>query len=542
MVSVSMHVIRKILTLIVLVGFAFFNIKLLHFINASENPKHDDHVASRHSAFVPMASIPEKEHRVFPGMFRYGGSKLNEEGNVTDAVLILTGASMAGDYHNQDMLWLHLFGMGESMFQLGQLGECYSRDERKNEQVRFPGGGNIRGLKTFTEMKGEIFHCRIGTRTARFELMPTDGVDANTIEVVQVWRCPLHGVPGREPVLSDLDFQLLRRRSLDHNMALTIDVLHEGKEGENNQAGLTPVVKLHLPIAEPSLGIQRMLSHLPSEPSFISERHNITLCTVSHANGIRDLNEFIRYHHDVVGIDHIHLGLFTNFGEGGKEQAMQVHRIVSNLLLKPDIFSGTLSVSALWDEDFDFQCSDQEFPKMVFYQQCLYRAKGTSEFVATWDLDEFFSFKGAEDEIPRNGPKTLPNFLRGIEHPECQDWSFVTMMSVFAGGSVSDGESIGSILLDRPRQSNETDDVWQKSILRTKNVFYNTYHLPGACLPQGKTNISDVESMNPIDGECAFYTHDARMIHARNDIIGDGHLVANEVLTAILAIGELGNR
>jgi hypothetical protein len=138
--------------------------------------------------------------------------------------------------------------MGEYIFKESNLGECFSRDERKNG-VQLSGGG-FHDLRTFVEMKDEIFLCRIGTCTARFELMPTDSNDGNTNKIAQVWRCPLHGIPGREPVLSDSDFQQLRRHSTDHNAVLTIDVLYEG-------AGLTSVVlKLHLPIAEPSLGIQ----------------------------------------------------------------------------------------------------------------------------------------------------------------------------------------------------------------------------------------------------------------------------------------------
>ena len=493
------------------------------FFMLDDAPKHDD-FASGHSAFVPMESIPEAERQIVPGLFYYG------IGNVSKTPLVVTGAAMAGDYHDSNALWLHLFGMGENMFKESNRGECFSRDERKNG-VPLSGGG-FHDLRTFAEMKDEVFLCRIGTRTARFELMPTNSYDGNTNEIAQVWRCPLHGIPGRKPVLSDSDFRQLRRHSTDHNTVLTIDVLYEG-------AGLTSVLRLHLPIAEPSLGIQRMLSHMPAKPSFIHERHNVTLCTVAHANGIRYLNEFIRYHHDVVGIDHIHLGLLTNFGEAGKEQAMQMHNIVGNLLFGPDVAAGTLSVSALWDEDFDFQCTKAENQKMVFYQQCLYRAKGTSEFIATWDLDEFFHLKGAE-EMTRNGRRKLPDFLRGIEHPECRDWSYVTMLSAFSGGS--DGVDTGLRIRDRPRQTYEANDVWQKSIIRTKNVFHNTFHLPGACLPPGKSNISDAIGMHPIHNECAFYTHDAIMIHANYWDKTTVNWLASEVLDSVLAHGELGNR
>ena len=142
--------------------------------------------------------------------------------------------------------------------------------------------------------------------------------------------------------------------------------------------------------------------------------------------------------------------------------------------------------------------------------------------------------------MQRNSRRKLPDFLRGIEHPECRDWSYVTMLSAFSGGS--DGVDTGLRIRDRPRQSNETNDVWQKSIIRTKNVFHNTFHLPGACLPPGKSNISDAISMHPIHNECAFYTHDAIMIHANYWDDTTVNWFASEVLDSVLAHGELGNR
>lgn len=145
----------------------------------------------------------------------------------------------------------------------------------------------------------------------------------------------------------------------------------------------------------------------------------------------------------------------------------------------------------------------------------------------------------------------LPDFLRGINHTNCPDWSFVTLKSSFVGGRLpgkNGNYHTGIKALDAPRRTIATNTNWQKSISKTKNVFLNSFHLPGSCLlhpqTQGYTTkknetsvsvvVADREAanaaivanamvaLNPIDDDCAFYVEGAQMVHAKNGAGGDG--------------------
>ena len=424
----------------------------------------DKDTSSHHqSLLLSMASISKDEYDVIPGAFHYGVSDNNETRE-----LIITSASITGDYHNPDALWFQLLGMGAGMFEDGSnFGIC------KNRTINDTTVDNItmKPLKeSWMDMKVNDFFCRIGERESRLLLMPSDSYDGNTVNQIQVFRCPLRGIEGEEDVISAYDMDRLRQHTQSQSdLALSVEVIHKAKGGRSVQ-----VVKIVLSVAKPSVGIHKTLLDLPVKESFLMERHNMTLCIVAHANRITHLNEFLRYHYDIAGIDHIHLGLFTNFGEGNRERAEEVHYAINNLLFKSDVSKGALFVSPLWDEDFDVQCTGKEFSKLSFYQECLYRAKGTSEFVGTWDLDEFFLYINTTGSMP-----SIPDFLRAIIHPKCQNWSYVTMSSSTSARVVPDDQETGLVLLDHPTRGNTTNHVWLKSIAQTEKCFQNSPHILG---------------------------------------------------------------
>ena len=72
--------------------------------------KEDQHHQSV-SVLLPMASISKDEYDVIPGKFKYEVLQKNETRG-----LVITTASITGDYHNPDALWFQFLGMGERMF------------------------------------------------------------------------------------------------------------------------------------------------------------------------------------------------------------------------------------------------------------------------------------------------------------------------------------------------------------------------------------------------------------------------------------------
>jgi hypothetical protein len=64
-----------------------------------------------------------------------------------------------------------------------------------------------------------------------------------------------------------------------------------------------------------------------------------------------------------------------------------------------------------------------------------------------------------------------------------------------AGGGTP---NLGLVGIDYPMRDIVTNEFWQKSISRTKNVFLNSSHIPGSSLPKGKTNVTtDLVAMHP---------------------------------------------
>jgi hypothetical protein len=514
------------------VGGGAFRNGTKHYVATSHNHNHDENshndggvvinkLRSRHpqhqplSALIPMSTISEVERRAIPGIYNYGTSP-------SSSTLVITGASITGDFHSPDgtTLWFHMFISARRFFErTGTMVGCSFRHEKNQTNM-------MDEVKPWDEIKNEKFLCRIGTRDAYLELMPSNGIDGNTNHIVQVWRCPLYdGVSNEANILPDDDFQAFHWQNND-DVALPIEILHQrgGKGGEFQESSITTsVVKMFLPASEPLIGINQIRSELPAGKPFLNQHHNMTLCIISHVNGISHWNEYIRYHHDIVGIDHIHMALYTAFGEGQKDKASQLYKVV-NHNFEHDILEGRLSVSALWDDDFDIGCPDQEFPKLNFYQQCLYRAKSTSEFVGTWDLDEYFLFNNLDDSTEH---PSLPNFLRGIQHSKCQDWCFVTVKSSLAGFDGS-GYGTGMVAFDYTRRAKDLDTTWAKSISRTKNVFLNSYHLPGSCLPQGSKDLANTIAIDPsYSDECGFYIDEAITVHFRG-MQGGGHQLRDE--------------
>jgi hypothetical protein len=350
-------------------------------------------------------------------------------------------------------------------------------------------------------MANEPFYCQVGSgQMEKMELVPTtEGYDTNTNAILQVWRCSLYSnIPGQNPILPRSDVKQFLTAPTD-DVALPVDVFYK-----ESAANFTKILQVVLPLSNPNVGLNKPI--LKSSKTPVSQqRHNITLCIHGKYNGLMYLNEYIRYHHDIIGIDHLHLGLDTELDGAEDSRVMQVARN----LLRREIDAGTISVSTLWDEKrLGVKCEDADLHKAIFYQTCLWRAKGSSEFVATWDTDEYILI----EEEKENEQRMLYDFLQGLSNPECNDWSYVTMKSSFAGG----GHPKLGLVSEYPMRDNTTNVDWQKSISRTKNVFLNSFHIPGSSLPEGKTNVTtDLVAMHPeIDNhKCAFYTDDAIMVH-----------------------------
>lgn len=488
--------------------------------SGTENTRNDD------SVLISLRRIDKRERMFRPGTYKFGPRHF----------LSLTGASITGDYHQQDMLWFQMFALGVDKVvkkkENGVANKCEFLVSNHSSQTNesdddFP-------FKTWKEMEQETLFCQVGNRTARLFLVPSDGVDGNTNNLLQIWRCLLHGGGDKmeeedqtSSLVSDLDFE--RFRIMDDNtiheqdLALPIQILYQDPTSNNTEV----LTKMYLPITEPSVGINRIRSKRKksspptAQKPLLRQRYNMTLCVLSHANGILRLNEFLQYHQNVLGIDHIHVAVRSTGISSSNAEEQGVLR-AANHILQSEIKEGKVTLSNLWDDSLGIHCREGDVPKAIFYQDCLYRAKSTSEFVGTWDLDEFLVLWKNFNQTTNTGTtQTLADMLRQIDHPKCPDWSFVTIKSSRAGRKKRGAVETGSVFEDYPVRDNATDLIWQKSISRTKNIFLNSFHIPGTALKQqqGQTktnnNVMDAARLYPEDGECAFYLEEdeAVMVH-----------------------------
>lgn len=503
-------------------------IEKTHQSATSTKSRNDDTV------LISLRQLDKRERMFRPGTYKFGPRHF----------LSLTGASITGDYHQQDMLWFQMFALGVDKVvkkkENGVGNKCeflvsnHSQHNQSDEDFPF---------KTWKEMEQETLHCQVGNRTTRLFLVPSDGIDANTNNLLQIWRCLLHGGVGDKEeeeeqtssLLSDLDFE--RFRIMDDNtiheqdLALPIQILYQDPTSNNTEVLTT----IYLPIMEPSVGINRIRSKRKkrsaptTQKPFLRQRYIMTLCVLSHANGILRLNEFLQYHQDVLGIDHIHVAVRSTGTSSSNAEEQGVLR-AANHILQSDVKEGKVTLSTLWDDSLGIHCRDGDVPKAIFYQDCLYRAKSTSEFVGTWDLDEFLvlgkNFNQTTTATTTGRTQTLTDMLRQIDHTSCPDWSFVTIKSSRAGRKKRGTVETGSVFEDYPVRDNVTDLIWQKSISRTKNIFLNSFHIPGTALKQqqGQTttnnNVMDAARLHPKDGECAFYLEEdeAVMVHFNHRI------------------------
>ena len=435
--------------------------------------------SSSTSSFISLKGIPLEERIFQPGPYAYSKNH----------TLIITGASITGDYHRMnDTLWFQIFAIGDKPFQSDRE-RCKFTNESWSELYRWP----KREL-----MPKEPFQVKINNSSIPLQFVPQRGVDANTVEVVQIWRANITSL------ISESDFYHFHEAESRDDLALPVELIH----GTNQRDAFT-VAKLYFPISDPAIGLNEIKSK-QTKKGVMHQKHDVTLCAVVHPNGLKNIHEWLQYHYDIVGIDHVHLGAHRIHANN----AASDHLLASaGSLLKEYIDEGRLSISSVWDDKVGLTCQDIDIPLMQFYQTCLYRAKSTSEFMAVWDADEFLYVK--EDSLRH---LKLGTFLRQIDHEGCQDWSFVTMESSTAGRgdkTLPFGQT-GIVSLDYPMRENTTNRIWHKSISRTKNVFSNSIHIPSSSLPHGKGNLNDVLTLAPDrNSECAFYLKNAIIIHTR---------------------------
>lgn len=208
--------------------------------------------------------------------------------------------------------------------------------------------------------------------------------------------------------------------------------------------------------------------------------------------------EFIQ-HHLLLGVDH--LFMTTAFSWNGLNMA----RFLT--AMKPLINSGSLSVSSHAADNIDLIYSvlgvkfDRDVFKVIQVNMCLYLSKGVADYVAVWDIDEYFIPKPPytsivqviasaeessalmlleENDIDKEKWKGGKGWADGDAHPYC--FLMLDAVAVFNSDEyvVKKSRWIG----DKFPHGHETTRFgyeFKKSIIPTRNIFQAGLHMDGAC-------------------------------------------------------------
>ena len=141
------------------------------------------------------------------------------------------------------------------------------------------------------------------------------------------------------------------------------------------------------PIKE--LAIQTVKPVVIPEPRIIPEgcyNFSVVVCTKAHTRGVTWLPEFLKYQ-KALGVDHVHLTILDEFTKDGG-----LHYYLSNdSFFFKHVKENYITVQ-VWKEWY----ADKEWyvhATILMYLDCLYRYRGTYDFVSFMDTDDFFTVR-----------------------------------------------------------------------------------------------------------------------------------------------------
>ena len=222
---------------------------------------------------------------------------------------------------------------------------------------------------------------------------------------------------------------------------------------------------------------------------------NVTLCTggVTH-HALDLLVPWIRFHLDALHIDHIVVGI-QHARHSSSFTEMRA-------ALEDVIMQGRVVVMPTHLDGIDVE---RDSLKMQFLNTCLYHAKQTSEYVAVWDIDEFF--------FPAPGlPLSFPDLVRAKDaeftkqaqdgNPTaCATWCYAAIASfttAASGPTEKWDESMrqGYLTMRKsklahpyyaavpavyPFRFRKHNWVWTKGVARSSRVYFAGFHNFGTC-------------------------------------------------------------
>ncbi|CAM9490906.1 unnamed protein product [Phaeothamnion confervicola] len=280
-------------------------------------------------------------------------------------------------------------------------------------------------------------------RRKQMEHVKLTSHDGNQDDSTLIWRCDVSGTVAKGRWKQ-------RRRSATLRVSV---VTYEWEV----------VTTVDLPInrggAVGQYASRRPVRPLPAEKS-------ATLCA---AGVTREsypyLKEFV-LHHLAVGFGHVVLGISTGPGQPTMAETER--------LLLPEVLTG--AVTLLPTMIPGLRCETNMMETLPFFHSCLYRAKGTSEFVASWEVGELFI--PDKDDL---SPGAAAAALRALETPGCDEWCYIRFPTYVARKPKEDYKRANRLGADFTLREAQPNEHFQRSISRTKTAHMAGLHVHGSC-------------------------------------------------------------
>ncbi|KAL7562948.1 hypothetical protein ACA910_019493 [Epithemia clementina (nom. ined.)] len=170
-----------------------------------------------------------------------------------------------------------------------------------------------------------------------------------------------------------------------------------------------PSSPMLLPLSSSSTTTTTFSSPLPSPLSDATsiDGGGVTLCVKSYGTRQDYIKQEFVQHHMNLGFHHIVLGITILRSEKNDNDHPAPEQIVANAqrILADYIRNGTVVIMVLDlpGRDFIPGAQEQDLLQTIFKQTCLFHSKGRSEYMASWDLDEFW--------LPPVHPDTLQEII-----------------------------------------------------------------------------------------------------------------------------------
>lgn len=129
------------------------------------------------------------------------------------------------------------------------------------------------------------------------------------------------------------------------------------------------------PVAIPSFKVQPTQGNISS-----------VVCTKILSRGVSWLPEFLRYQ-KTLGVDHVHLSILDTFIKDGGYRDILVNDSFFMKAIREKYI--TIHIWKEWYKSWEWFY----FGNILMYLDCIYRYRGTYDFVSLWDTDDFFTVR-----------------------------------------------------------------------------------------------------------------------------------------------------